>query len=118
MDSGEATLAQDWAKPFYKSARWRKARSAYMSAEVRLVDGRMVPPFMCERCFERGRLVPAEIVHHIKHLTERNVGDPMVSTSFSNLMRVCRDCHAELHYPDDYTPRVSFDENGRVIPLA
>ena len=74
---------------------------------------------MCERCFERGRLVPAEIVHHIQHLSPENIGDPEVSLSFGNLMRVCRDCHAEFHYTDQsYTPRVSFDENGRVIPLA
>lgn len=74
---------------------------------------------MCERCFERGRLVPAEIVHHIQHLSPENIGDPEVSLSFGNLMRVCRDCHAELHYPDQsYTPRVSFDENGRVIPIG
>ena len=90
-----------------------------MSSTVMSSDGRICPPGMCERCFERGRLVPAEIVHHIRHLSPENIGDPEVSLSFGNLMRVCRDCHAELHYPDQsYTPRVSFDENGRVIPLA
>ena len=90
-----------------------------MSSTVMSSDGRICPPGMCERCFERGRLVPAEIVHHIQHLSPENIGDPEVSLSFGNLMRVCRDCHAELHYPDQsYTPRVSFDENGRVIPLA
>ncbi len=90
-----------------------------MSFTVTSSDGRICPPGMCERCFDRGRLVPAEIVHHIQHLSPENIGDPEVSLSFGNLMRVCRDCHAELHYPDQsYTPRVSFDENGRVIPLA
>ena len=90
-----------------------------MSSTVTSSDGRICPPGMCERCFERGRLVPAEIVHHIQHLSPENIGDPQVSLSFGNLMRVCRDCHAELHYQSQsYTPRVSFDENGRVIPLA
>ena len=90
-----------------------------MKATVRTLDGRICPPGMCERCFERGKLVPAEIVHHIVHITETNINDPSVTLSFGNLMRVCRDCHAELHYcGSGYTPRVSFDENGRVIPLA
>lgn len=90
-----------------------------MKATVRTLDGRICPPGMCEKCFERGKLVPAEIVHHIVHITETNINDPSVTLSFGNLMRVCRDCHAELHYSGSgYTPRVSFDENGRVIPLA
>ena len=111
-------MARDFARAFYHSKAWKTAREAYMSTTVASSDGRICPPGMCERCFERGRLVPAEIVHHIQHLSPENIGDPEVSLSFSNLMRVCRDCHAEIHYPSDYTARVSFDENGRVIPLA
>lgn len=88
-----------------------------MREPVASPDGRTCPPGMCERCFERGRVVPAEIVHHRVHLTPMNIGDPEVTLSFSNLMRVCRDCHAEIHYPDDYTPRVAFDAAGRVIEI-
>ena len=74
---------------------------------------------MCERCFSKGVLKPAEIVHHVIHLTPSNITDPNVSLAFSNLMRVCRDCHAELHSSEaSYKPRVAFDENGRVIPLG
>ena len=112
-------MARDFARAFYHSKAWKTAREAYMSSTTTSSDGRICPPGMCERCFERGRLVPAEIVHHIQHLSPENIGDPEVSLSFGNLMRVCRDCHAELHYPDQsYTPRVSFDENGRVIPIG
>lgn len=111
-------MARDFARAFYRSKAWEKARSSYMRKEVRAMDGRLCPPGMCERCFERGILHPAEIVHHRTHLTPENITDPMIATAHSNLMRVCRDCHAELHYPDGYVPRVAFDENGRVIPLG
>lgn len=111
-------MAKPWAVGFYHSKSWRRTREAYMSALVDTERG-PCPPGMCERCFSRGTLKPAEIVHHRVHLTPGNIGDPNVSLAFSNLMRVCRDCHAELHgYADDYRPRVAFDENGRVIPLG
>lgn len=81
-------------------------------------DRGLCPPGMCERCFSRGVLKPAEIVHHVIHLTPSNITDPNVSLAFSNLMRVCRDCHAELHNPYCFEQRVAFDENGRVVPLG
>ena len=77
------------------------------------------PPLMCERCFElTHRLVPAEIAHHITPLSPENIVDPEVTLNTDNLMRVCRDCHAQLHSSDDFVPRVAFDEHGRVIPIA
>ena len=76
------------------------------------------PPGMCERCFSKGIFKPAEIVHHVTELTPNNITDPRVALAFSNLMRVCRDCHAELHSPYCFEQRVAFDENGRVVPLG
>lgn len=108
-------MAKPWAVGFYHSGAWRRAQSSYMRAPVD-VGGRTCPPYMCERCFERGMLVPAEIVHHRKWLTPENITDPEVSLSFSNLMRVCRDCHAAIHSGESsFEPRVAFDENGRVM---
>lgn len=111
-------MAQRFNAKIYDSSRWKKVRKLAMERTVRTLDGRLCPPFMCERCFERGKLVPAELVHHIKHLTPQNVNDPMICYGLDNLMRVCRDCHAEIHYPSDYTPRVSFDSEGNVVKLG
>lgn len=108
---------RDFARAFYKSKAWKSARDAYMMRPVRMPDGRICPPGACERCFERGRLVKADLVHHKVWLTPRNISDRAVALSPDNLMRVCRDCHAEIHYPEDYTPRMAFDEHGRAIPL-
>lgn len=109
-------MARDFAKGFYHSRSWRHTQRAYMAAPVS-VDGTWVPPYMCESCFERGQLVPAEIVHHRTWLNESNIGDPSVTLSFDNLMRVCRDCHARIHAGVP-APRVAFDEDGRVVPLG
>ena len=110
-------MAKPWAVGFYRSKSWERTRAAYMRSIVD-TDRGPCPPGMCERCFSRGILRPAEIVHHRVHLTPTNITDPNVSLAFSNLMRVCRDCHAELHSPDGFEQRVSFDENGRVVPLG
>lgn len=111
-------MARDFARALYKSKAWKSLREAYMQKPVACLDGRVCPPGMCERCFERGKLVPAEICHHIIHLNRDNVGDPNISLNPDNLMRVCRDCHAEIHYPDDYRPRMAFGPDGRALPLG
>lgn len=105
-------MARDFAKAFYRSKEWQKARAAY----IRSVHG------LCERCLAAGRYVPGEIVHHKVHLTPYNVGDPSVSLDFRNLEYVCRDCHAKEH-PEIYGkthedgPRVGFDAEGNVVRL-
>ena len=111
-------MAKPFAVKFYHSRSWKHTRDAYMRAVVD-TDRGPCPPGMCERCFSKGVFKPAEIVHHVTELDPENITDPRVALDFSNLMRVCRDCHAEIHSPtDDYKPRVAFDENGRVIPLG
>lgn len=110
-------MSEGEAYAFYKSGAWKRVRALAMRRPVTLPDGRICPPLMCERCFAAGRLAPAEIVHHVRHITPANIHDPEVTLSPSNLMRVCRDCHAAIHAGDGYTPRVAFDENGRVTRI-
>lgn len=114
----EVGVARDFAVGFYRSKRWRSVQARYMALPVGTARG-TCPPRMCERCFElTGQLVPAEMVHHKVHIEPWNVDDPSVTLSFDNLMRVCRDCHAKLHYGEGYEQRVAFDEDGRVVPLG
>lgn len=74
-------------KMFYSSKQWKKCRDAY----VKYKGG------LCEKCFEKGIYSPAEIVHHKIHITPDNVEIPEITLSPSNLMLVCRKCHAEEH---------------------
>lgn len=107
-------MAQDWALAFYHSPAWLKNRKAYMQRVIDTPYG-LVPAGMCERCFERGELTPAKVVHHKIHLTPQNIDDPHVTLSYDNFQRLCQDCHAFVH-SGATEMRVAFDEHGRVVP--
>ena len=59
---------------------WQSIRRAYVHAHP-----------LCERCMKAGRYVRVEEVHHIKPLADGGTNDE------SNLMSLCRKCHAEIH---------------------
>lgn len=115
-------MAKEFARAFYKSRAWEKAREAYMRKPVHVQGRGICPPGMCERCFARGRLRPARVVHHRTWLTPDNIGDPNVTLGFDNLMRVCADCHAELHASmhegEAQEPRVAFTPDGKVMRIG
>ena len=97
---------QEFAESFYKSKQWQNCRENYLKSVH----------YLCERCFkEKGIIVPAEIVHHKKHLTPRNIDNPTITMGYDNLMAVCRNCHADLHSTRQRRYRV--DEKGNVIIL-
>jgi len=135
-------MAQEWARQFYHSPAWLKNRSGYLRSTLDtsgnvlvsvtedgrafyarrddpsrtpVPDSMIVPPGMCERCFQMGEYVPATLVHHKVHLTPDNIDDPHVTLSYDNFQRLCQDCHAAVHAGQS-APRVTFDERGNVIP--
>ncbi len=77
--------------------------------------------YMCRKCG-----APAEEVHHIKHLTPENIGDPSVTLNPDNLVCLCRDCHFEEHKGDKEAGKAAarqqdeyeFDENGMLVRKA
>ena len=80
-------MARDFARQFYNSRTWQTTRSAYMEHCRGL----------CERCLQKGLIVPAEIVHHKEELTPSNITDVDIAVGFGNLEALCRPCHAEVH---------------------
>ena len=96
-------MAREFARQFYHSQAWKNCQAQY----VKQAKG------LCERCREKGLIVPGVIVHHKVHLTPDNILDPDVTLNADNLMLLCRDCHAEIH--KKRTRRFDIDENGRVI---
>lgn len=91
-----------WAKRFYKSRAWQRARRlAYDRAGG-----------LCEICLKRGRITPGEIVHHIKPMTPEAVKDPSLALGLDNLMLLCRDCHGEIH--QIRKPRYKVGPDGKV----
>lgn len=97
---------------FYNSKEWKKTREYCL----------MRDKYLCRIC----RVKPAEVVHHIKHLTEDNVDDLTVSLNPDNLISLCSACHFEEHrgehaggraaHESENMPQYTFDENGHIIP--
>lgn len=80
-------MSKDFARQFYNSSAWQQCRKAYLTSVH----------YLCEDCLRQGKYTPAEIVHHIVELTPDNISDPTITTSFTNLKAVCRECHAIEH---------------------
>lgn len=100
-------MAQDFAKSFYNSKEWKKARELILIRDS----------YLCVLC---GR--PALDVHHKVHLSPDNIGNPMVSLHESNLISLCGNCHKQIHAGEQageqsILPIVGFDDNGMPIVL-
>ena len=98
-------MAKEYAKQFYKSKAWRDCRAAY----IKSVCG------LCEDCLSKGIYTPGKVVHHKKHITPENIGEPSITLDFKNLKLVCQDCHAKEH-AERVERRYLFDEEGKVLP--
>jgi len=87
---------KDFAKAFYKSKEWERCRAGY----IKYVGG------LCERCLNRGDIVPGLVVHHKCYLSPDNINDPSVTLNYDNLELLCQDCHNKEHLskqPKRYT---------------
>jgi 5-methylcytosine-specific restriction protein A len=62
------------------SGSWKQISKAYRQANP-----------LCELCLADGQLVPADLVHHKRKLTDGGTNDR------SNLQALCQECHSRLH---------------------
>lgn len=76
-------MPQGKADAFYKTWAWQKCRGTILDR-----DG-----YLCQVCLKDGEPIPADTVHHIKHLRDY----PELALTESNLISVCFDCHNDLH---------------------
>ena len=88
---------------FYASWAWRKCARGYRQSVGDL----------CERCREKGLIVPAEEVHHKIHLTSENINRPEIALNWQNLIALCKNCHINEHRKEK---RWTVDDDGNVIP--
>ena len=58
--------------------QWHKLRTMYLKHNP-----------LCERCRAKGRVTPADTVHHIKPVAQY----PELRLNWDNLMSLCRECH-------------------------
>ena len=95
---------KEYAKKFYKSKIWKNTRDAYTASAGGL----------CEDCLSRGVCRPGEVVHHKIEITPKNINNPEVTLSWSNLRLLCRDCHAKAHGTEK---RYKVDDFGKIAPI-
>ena len=63
----------------------------YVQETVGIRDKYAVGHPFCEKCYERGVLVPVEEIHHKLPLSEGGTHDR------SNLIALCKSCHSQIH---------------------
>lgn len=96
-------MPREFAKAFYSSKQWQKARQAYIATKFGI----------CERCGKPN----ARQVHHKVWLNETNINDPEIALNFKNFELLCDVCH-QLEHNEKTSPIVAglkFDENGQLI---
>lgn len=78
-------MAREFSKPFYNSKEWQMTRDYILKRDN----------YLCVKCG-----APAEEVHHIIHLSPKNIGDPSITMSPGNLVSLCKTCHFAEHKID------------------
>ena len=94
-------------REFYNSQQWQKVRAL----------ARQRAGGLCERCAKEGIIKGADVIHHIKPITESNVNDPNVTVNLDNLMALCTECHAAVH-SGGKKKRYTIDAAGRIAPRS
>lgn len=94
-------MAKDYARNFYNGRQWEQTQAAYMSSKN----------YICERCGDMAR-----VVHHIKHITPKNIHNVNITLDWNNLMCLCHACHQSIHGNTRVTAEgLSFDDKGNLI---
>lgn len=79
--------------------------------------------YLCVLCGK-----PAEEVHHIIHLSPKNIDDIEVTINPDNLQSLCKDCHFKQHKGEhgggrkkqeqnEAIVKYQFDENGYIVEV-
>ncbi|AIQ69547.1 hypothetical protein PGRAT_19345 [Paenibacillus graminis] len=71
------------SRSFYKSTAWERAREQALIRDNHL----------CQHCMMRHRLTLADMVHHIKPISEY----PDLALVLENLLCLCNSCHNKVH---------------------
>lgn len=70
----------------YQSVAWRKLREYYMREHP-----------LCEECLKKGKVTPAEDIHHIQSPFKHGQINWNLLVDDNNLMALCKECHGNIH---------------------
>ncbi len=82
--------ARQEAQRYERYQRDPAVKKRYGKAWQRVRDRFIAAHPLCQRCQERGRITPAQEVHHIVPLSQGGTHDE------TNLMALCTSCHSEI----------------------
>jgi len=70
----------------YNNTAWRKMRDTYLHEHP-----------ICEECLKKGKITPAEDIHHKKSPFKGGEINYGLLLDYDNLMAVCKKCHQAIH---------------------
>jgi len=100
-------MAKAYAKKFYNSKEWIKARKSFISLRVSIDGG------MCQEC----RKALGYIVDHVEEITPDNIHDHNITLNQDNYRYLCLVCHNRKTFGDVRVTGddVMFNELGELI---
>lgn len=70
----------------YQNTAWRKERDNFLREHP-----------LCEKCLEKGKITPAQDIHHKKSPFKNGEINWNLLYDESNLMSLCKECHGNIH---------------------
>lgn len=70
----------------YQNTAWRKERDNYLREHP-----------LCEKCLEKGKITPAQDIHHKKSPFKNGEINWNLLYDVNNLMSLCKECHGNIH---------------------
>lgn len=80
------TEAKEIRRKAYNNTQWRKLREVYIREHA-----------LCEECLKKGKVTPAEDIHHKKSPFRDGAINYQLLLDYNNLEAVCKECHQHLH---------------------
>lgn len=83
-------------KEHYDSTRRNSHQRGYNKIWQKVRNVKINKDPLCEECLKQGKIVPADVVHHIIPINER----PNLRLVIENLISLCITHHEEIHKRD------------------
>ena len=83
------TDARKLRQQAYNNTAWRKLRDTFLKEHA-----------VCTDCIGKGRVTPAQDVHHIKSPFQNGSINYNLLLDYTNLVSLCKECHAARHNAD------------------
>lgn len=82
----EHTPMRELRRKAYNSTQWRKLRDVYIKQNP-----------LCQECLNKGKVTPAEDIHHINSPFRGGEINWHLFLDYDNLEGLCKQCHSEHH---------------------